>query len=95
MNLYLDDDSAKGTLVARLRNTGHHIVLPADASLGGAADPRHLLYAVQHGLQLRDALESLLSHAHRSFQLLISDNAKCCAVDAAARLRWRAIAGPS
>jgi hypothetical protein len=36
MNLYLDDDSAKGTLVARLRNTGHRIVLPADARLWAA-----------------------------------------------------------
>jgi predicted nuclease of predicted toxin-antitoxin system len=52
MNLYLDDDCAKGALVTRLRNTGHHIVLPADVSLGGAADPRHFLYAVRHGLVL-------------------------------------------
>jgi Domain of unknown function (DUF5615) len=50
MNLYVDDDSAKAALVARLRKGGHQIVVPADASLAGAADPRHLLYAVLHGL---------------------------------------------
>ena len=52
MNLYLDDDSAKGALVARLRKTGHQVVVPADVLLAGAADPRHLLYAVRHGLVL-------------------------------------------
>ena len=52
MNLYLDDDSAKGALVARLRKTGHQVVVPADAILGGAADPRHLLYAVRQSLVL-------------------------------------------
>src|SRR5262249_12711216 len=50
MNLYVDDDSAKAALVARLRKAGHQVVLPADASLAGAADARHLLYAVLHGL---------------------------------------------
>jgi hypothetical protein len=48
MNLYLDDDSAKGALVARLRKAGHQVVTPADASLAGASDQRHLLYAVEH-----------------------------------------------
>jgi hypothetical protein len=52
MNLYLDDDSAKGALVARLRKTRHQVIVPADALLGGAADPRHLLYAVTRGLVL-------------------------------------------
>jgi predicted nuclease of predicted toxin-antitoxin system len=52
MNLYLDDDSAKGALVARLRKTGHPVVVPADVTLGSAADPRHLLHAVRHGLVL-------------------------------------------
>jgi hypothetical protein len=50
MNLYVDDDSAKAALVARLRKAGHQVVVPADASLAGAADPHHLLYAVLHGL---------------------------------------------
>jgi predicted nuclease of predicted toxin-antitoxin system len=50
MNLYLDEDCAKGALVARLRKTGHLVLVPADALLQGASDPRHLLYAVQYGL---------------------------------------------
>jgi predicted nuclease of predicted toxin-antitoxin system len=50
MNLYLDDDTAKNALVGRLRKAGHQVVTPADASLAGAADPRHLLHAVLHGL---------------------------------------------
>jgi hypothetical protein len=52
MNLYLDDDSAKSALVARLRREGHRVVVPADVALSGAADPRHLLYAVENGLVL-------------------------------------------
>ncbi len=50
MNLYLDDDSAKAALVARLKKAGHQAFTPADASLSGAADARHFLHAVQHGL---------------------------------------------
>jgi predicted nuclease of predicted toxin-antitoxin system len=52
MNLYLDDDMAKGSLVARLRRAGHQVVVPSDAGLSGAWDPLHLLYAVQHSLVL-------------------------------------------
>lgn len=52
MNLYLDDDMVKGALVARLRRAGHHLVVPNDAGLTGAWDPRHLLYAVQRRLLL-------------------------------------------
>lgn len=52
MNLYLDDDSAKASLVARLRKAGHGVEIPADVSLSGAADPRHLLHAVLQGLIL-------------------------------------------
>ena len=52
MNLYLDDDMAKGALVTRLRRAGHQVVLPADAALSGVWDPRHLLHAVQHSLVL-------------------------------------------
>lgn len=48
MNLYLDDDCAKGTLVARLRKAGHQVEVPADASLTSAADPSHFLYAVEN-----------------------------------------------
>ena len=52
MNLYIDDDSAKGALVARLKKEGHHVIVPADMSLSGAADPRHLLHAVENDLVL-------------------------------------------
>ncbi len=52
MNLYLDDDSAKASLVALLRKAGHRVVIPADANLTGVADPRHLIYAVQQDLVL-------------------------------------------
>jgi hypothetical protein len=52
MNLYIDDDSVKGILIARLKKRGHQVTLPAHASLSGAADPRHLLYAVQCNLIL-------------------------------------------
>ncbi|HET6880954.1 MAG TPA: DUF5615 family PIN-like protein [Pirellulales bacterium] len=52
MNLYLDDDMVKGSLVARLRRAGHQVILPTDAGLVGAWDPLHLLYAVQGELML-------------------------------------------
>lgn len=52
MNLYLDDDSAKAGLIARLQKAGRQVVVPADVSLVGAADPRHLLYAVRNALIL-------------------------------------------
>jgi hypothetical protein len=52
MNLYLDDDIAKGALVTRPRRASHQAVVPADVNLSGAWDPSHLLHAVQHGLVL-------------------------------------------
>jgi len=52
MNLYLDDDSAKGALIARLKKEGHQVVVPGDVSMSGAADPRHLLHAVENDLVL-------------------------------------------
>ena len=52
MNLYLDDDVSKGSLVARLRRASHQVVVPNDVGLSGAWDARHLLYAVQHALVL-------------------------------------------
>jgi hypothetical protein len=73
MNVYLDDDSAKAALVARLRKVGHQVVVPADALLSGAADPRHLLYAVQKGFVL-------LTRNHDDFQdlhLLIQATQGC------------------
>jgi predicted nuclease of predicted toxin-antitoxin system len=61
MNLYIDDDSAKGALVARLKKEGHQVVVPADVALSGAADPRHLLHAVENDLVL-------LTRNHDDFQ---------------------------
>jgi hypothetical protein len=52
MNLYLDDDSAKASLVKLLRAAGHQVVIPADASLAGVSDPRHLTHTVQQKLVL-------------------------------------------
>lgn len=63
MNIYVDDDSAKGALVARLRKEGHQVVVPADVSMSGAADPRHMLYAVENGL-------ILLTRNHKDFNVL-------------------------
>jgi len=48
MNLYLDDDSAKASLVNLLKKTGHQVVIPADAGLSGVSDPRHLMHTVQN-----------------------------------------------
>jgi len=52
MNLYLDDDSTKASLVRLLRATGHQVVIPRDAGLAGVSDPRHLTHTVQHQLVL-------------------------------------------
>jgi predicted nuclease of predicted toxin-antitoxin system len=52
MKLYLDDDSAKSALIARLRKAGHQVVVPANAALTGASDQRHLRHAVEQGLVL-------------------------------------------
>jgi hypothetical protein len=42
MNLYLDDNSIKGSMVGLLRKAGHRVLLPADVGLAGVSDPRHL-----------------------------------------------------
>ncbi len=42
MNLYLDDNSAKASLVNLLRRLGHQVALPGDLGLAAASDPRHL-----------------------------------------------------
>ena len=52
MNLYLDDDSAKASLVKLLQKAGHQVAIPVDAGLSGAADPRHLMHTVQNQLVL-------------------------------------------
>jgi hypothetical protein len=61
MNLYVDDDLAKASLVARMRRAGHLVVLPSDVGLSGAWDPLHLLHAAQHQL-------TLLSKNHDDFR---------------------------
>jgi len=48
MRIYLDDNTTDPVLVAELRKRGHEVVLPSDASLSGASDARHLVYAI-HG----------------------------------------------
>ena len=52
MNLYLDDDSAKGTLVKLLQRASHGVTIPADVGISGASDPRHLMFTVQQSLVL-------------------------------------------
>jgi hypothetical protein len=52
MNLYLDDDSAKASLVTLLKRVGHQVAIPADAGLSGVSDPRHLIHTVQQNLVL-------------------------------------------
>jgi hypothetical protein len=52
MNLYLDDDSAKASLVSLLRRVGHQVAIPSDANLGGVSDPRHLMHAVRQNYVL-------------------------------------------
>ena len=42
MNLYLDDNSAKGSLINLLRRAGHQVALPSDFGLSGSPDARHL-----------------------------------------------------
>jgi predicted nuclease of predicted toxin-antitoxin system len=42
MNLYLDDNSAKPSLVNLLRRAGHQVTVPADLGIAGSSDPRHL-----------------------------------------------------
>lgn len=49
MNLYLDDNSVKGSLAGALRKAGHQVVLPADVGLTGATDPRHLVRCTAQG----------------------------------------------
>ncbi len=61
MKLYLDDDSAKAALAARLRAAGHQVIQPSSIGTSGVSDPRHLLYAVQN-----DAV--LLTRNHDDFE---------------------------
>lgn len=60
MNVYLDDDSARGLLIRLLAADGHDVAIPADAGLVGAADPVHLRYTIENS-------RILLTHNHRDF----------------------------
>ena len=48
MNLYLDDDSVKASLIMLLKKAGHQVVIPADAGLTSASDPRHFMHTIQN-----------------------------------------------
>jgi hypothetical protein len=52
MNLYMDDDSAKASLVRLLRKAGHQVTIPADAGIPGVSDPRHLIHSAGQNLVL-------------------------------------------
>ena len=52
MNLYLDDDSAKGKLVTFLRQAGHQVFIPVECETIGTSDARHFEYATRNGLVL-------------------------------------------
>jgi Domain of unknown function (DUF5615) len=52
LNLYLDDDSAKTSMVRLVRAAGCQVVIHADAGLAGVSDPRHLTHTGQHHLVL-------------------------------------------
>ena len=52
MNLYLDDNSVKPSLVNMLRRAGHQVGVPADFGLTGSSDPRHLASCARQILSL-------------------------------------------
>jgi hypothetical protein len=52
MNLYLDDDSIKKSLVALLGKGGHKVVIPAEVGLRGRSDARQLHHALGQELVL-------------------------------------------
>ncbi len=84
MNIYLDDNLAGQPLAGLLRRAGHRVTLPLMVGMSGATDPRHLLYALQHGLPLLTAdpsdfedlhtLVTLSGGSHGGILLVYSDN---------------------
>jgi predicted nuclease of predicted toxin-antitoxin system len=84
MNLYLDNDSTKVSLVNLLGRLGHQVTIPGDAGLAGVSDPRHMKHAVENNLVLltrnHDDFEDLhlLVHAaggkHPGLLVVRSDN---------------------
>jgi predicted nuclease of predicted toxin-antitoxin system len=61
MNLYLDDNTCKGLLVALLGKAGHQTIVPADAGTAGIPDAQQFLYAIKHGLVI-------LTRDHNDFE---------------------------
>ncbi len=55
MNLYLDDNRSGDELAALLVKAGHQVVRPAEVSLAGASDARHLEYAIRTNLAVLTA----------------------------------------
>jgi predicted nuclease of predicted toxin-antitoxin system len=84
MNLYLDDDTVDGLLVSLLQKAGHTTVTPANISMMGASDARHLIHAIPQGLVLvtrnhDDFLElhevvQAAAGAHPGILIIRSDN---------------------
>lgn len=84
MNLYLDDDSVKVSLVKLLRHAGNRVTIPADVGLAGVSDSRHFMRTIQSNLVLltrnHDDFEDLhfLVHAaggkHPGLLVVRSDN---------------------
>lgn len=52
MLLYLDDDTVRASLVARLRRAHHQVILPKDIGLSGASDARHLIHCIRNSLTI-------------------------------------------
>jgi hypothetical protein len=84
MNLYLDDCMDDNELAQRLRQAGHTVVSPREASTVGMADRGHLGYAAQHHYTLLtkncDDFQELhrhwqrIGHTHNGILLVCQDN---------------------
>jgi predicted nuclease of predicted toxin-antitoxin system len=55
MNLYVDDNFSNPALVGLLRKANHQVVRPADASMRGASDAKHLEFAIRSGFAILTA----------------------------------------
>jgi hypothetical protein len=88
MNRYLDDNSAKASLVNLLRRGGHQVALPTDHGLAGAPDPHHLaswagqnqvLLTRDHDdfLDLHDLVQATHGH-HAGILVVRADNDPAC-----------------
>jgi len=84
MNIYLDDCMDDNELIQRLRQAGHTVVSPREASTVGMADRGHLEYAARHHCTLLtkncDDFQELhmqwrcTGHAHSGIFLVYQDN---------------------